>query len=186
MRFASVLVTGFEPFGQWAVNPSAEVAHACASALGDIGQSRVLPVTYAVARSFRYEHARTPALNLHIGLAGQSKVPRVEWIARNRAGATPDNDGVVIAGPMAPDGPEVLSPRIDLEVLRSALAQAWDEPVESSLDCGGYVCNALLYWGLRERTDAESVFVHVPEWQPARARRFGEVLAACVQAWPIA
>jgi len=69
-------------------------------------------------------------------------------------------------------------------VLRSALAHAWDEPVESSLDCGGYVCNALLYWGLRERTDADSLFVHVPGWQAARARHFGEVLAECVRAWP--
>ncbi|HVH51877.1 MAG TPA: hypothetical protein VM690_07005, partial [Gaiellaceae bacterium] len=96
---SAILVTGFEPFGGSAVNPSQKIVEAL--------DGVVLPVSYERAadalRVAIREHE--PELVISFGQAERAYVS-VERFALNLDGAgNVDNEGASSAAPIDPDGP---------------------------------------------------------------------------------
>jgi pyroglutamyl-peptidase len=166
-----VLVTGFEPFGGHAVNPSAEVAKALAGRVteGCRVESAVLPVHHAEAplRARRLLADLAPAAVLHLGLAdGRARVA-LERVALNVTDyRIPDNAGVQARGePCVPDGPAAYLATLPLGEMLAALT-AEGIPAYLSNTAGTYLCNQTLYATLHEIETrglaTRAGFVHLP------------------------
>jgi pyroglutamyl-peptidase len=163
---SDVIVTGFEPFDQRAVNRSWEVVAALPDAPGL--EKLQLPVDFAALREL------VPALVARAGralvLVGESasaESVEVERIALNVADARiPDNRG---AQPrfeeLVPEAPLARYARWDAGRVVDLLAAA-GVPARVSHHAGTYACNASLYLALEAaaRYDAPAIigFLHVP------------------------
>lgn len=149
----TVLVTGFEPFGGAAVNPSGELARRLAE-LGHpdchiIGE--VLPVSFTQAPGMLAAaiDAHDPDIVIMLGLADNRRAITPERIAINLADApVADNDGTRLTdAPLEPHGPAARFTLLPVTQIAHAIANA-GIPAEVSLSAGSYVCNALMYAGL--------------------------------------
>ncbi|HET8895542.1 MAG TPA: hypothetical protein VFM96_15745 [Gaiellaceae bacterium] len=154
-----VLVTGFEPFGGSAVNPSQKIVEAL--------DGVVLPVAYArAADALRVAiRKQEPELVISFGQAERAYVS-VERFALNLDDAgNVDNDGSSSAQPIDPDGPVAYQSTLHVDELVSAL-RADGIPADASRDAGGFLCNHVFYTLMRtleqERPQARGGFVHVP------------------------
>jgi len=150
-----VLVTGFEPFGENAVNPTQFLAEE----LGGV----VLPVSYArAAAALREAIAATdPDVVLCFGLAEKRDRITVERYAHNMdEGSTTDNDASSGTGAeIEPGAPLALASTLPVDVLVAALTHA-GIPAEVSRDAGGFLCNHVFYVLLR--SGCRGGFIHVP------------------------
>jgi pyroglutamyl-peptidase len=151
----SVLVTGFESFGEHEVNPSQLIAEA----FGGV----VLPVSYErVADGLqRVIEERAPDRVVSFGLAVDRTAIGVERFAHNLdEAATTDNDGAPGSGrPIDPDGPLALGSTLPVDAIVAAL-NADGISAEISRDAGGYLCNHVFY--CLRRAGANGGFVHLP------------------------
>lgn len=161
-----VLVTGFEPFGGFAYNPSEAAVHALPNRLDDLPVRRaVLPVdTSAVASALRPLWSAHPRVVVHTGLAETRRHLSIERTAVNqRSFERPDNagrltrDAEVVSG-----GPPRLSGRID----PAAVEEAWKMggvPGGVSDSAGEFLCNQVFYLSLHHLPETTGVgFVHLP------------------------
>jgi pyroglutamyl-peptidase len=153
-----VLVTGFEPFGENDVNPSALVAEAF--------DGVVLPVSFArasgVLRAAIAE--RAPELVVCFGLAAGGTTIAVERFAHNLDEAdVTDNEGAGGSGSaIDPDGPLALPTSLPVDAIVAALRAA-EIPAAVSRDAGGYLCNHVFYVLMRALEPGQTGgFVHVP------------------------
>jgi pyroglutamyl-peptidase len=149
-----VLVTGFLPFGEHAVNPSARLAESCGKPF------EILEVSFAAVDDFLLRLASAqlpPDVLLMLGLRGGGIGIDVERIARNHVGTSPDMRGETRGpGPINPGGPDVLPTRLFHGL---SLPQRF----APSDDAGCYLCNYVYYQALRRLPLAVRVgFVHVP------------------------
>ena len=146
------LVTGFLPFGGFAVNPAALLAESLGRPF------ELIEVTFAAADAFveRVASAGGPIDPLVMfGLRGSGTVINLEQVARNHIGPEPDVRGVVRGpGPVDPSGPETLR-----TTLFNGSALASGTP---SIDAGCYLCNYIYYRALRRLPATRVGFVHVP------------------------
>jgi pyroglutamyl-peptidase len=152
-RRPTVLVTGFEPFGGAAVNPSGELVRR----LAELGHpdcrivGEVLPVSFAQAPGLLAAaiDAHDPDVVVMLGLAENRRAITPERIAINLADATSaDNDGTRMTdAPLEPHGPAARFTLLPVTQIAHAIASA-GIPAEVSLSAGSYVCNALMYAGL--------------------------------------
>ncbi len=171
-----LLITAFEPFGPWLVNPTAQVARAAARELGDGVSIRVLPVDVIEAPA-RLREALTerPDAVLSLGLSGRARAVALERVAVNLADfAIPDNAGNQPRSErLIADAPDAWLCGVDLHPLRENLL-ALDVPVELSLSAGSYVCNAVYFQLLSacRPLGRPALFVHLPPLpgQAARAQ----------------
>lgn len=178
---ATILVTGFEPFGGDHANPSREIAKALdGRTLGRHAvRSAVLPVAHEAARA-----AMTAALDdgdigavLHVGLAGGRARITLEQVAVNVLDyAIADNEGRQIAGePCVAGGPAAYLSTLPLRGIVAALT-AEGIPAALSYTAGTYVCNQTLYWTLHEIARrglaVRAGLVHVP-FPPAMVAAHG-------------
>jgi pyroglutamyl-peptidase len=153
-----VLVTGFEPFGEHAVNPSALVAKSF--------DGVVLPVSYArAADALRAAIDQTdPDVVICFGLADGDTAISVERFAHNIEETDAiDNDGARGSGAeIDPAGPLALRSTLPVDEIVAALR---DEgiPAAVSRDAGGFLCNHVFYV-LMQTLDPKRIggFVHVP------------------------
>lgn len=177
----TVLVTGFEPFGGHAINPSAEIATRLDGRLvaGARVIGRVLPVDLvgidaAIARTL----AETgPDVVIALGLAASEPVIRLERVALNVADfTTPDNTGAVRRNePLDPAGPDARFSRLPLEAILEAMLAA-GIPARLSETAGLYLCNALMYRLLaRLPARVPGGFIHLP---PLPAQVAGAIRSA--------
>lgn len=168
-RRPSILLTGFEPFGGAADNPSGALARAFDGRR--IGGARVhgleLPCTFgASAERLREAIARhRPRTVLALGLAPSRHGFSVERVAINlddariadNAGAQPRDTPVVDGAPAA------YFARLPVKAIVAAL-RARGLAAELSNSAGGYVCNhvffALLH-ALRRRPSTRAGFMHL-------------------------
>ncbi len=182
----ALYITGFEPFGTHAYNPSAHLAEHLARQLRAMGVHRchqeVLPVTFACAERYAVErNVPADAVVIHIGLAAHRTHISLEQIGRNHHGATPDNDGKVPSqqGILKEGGVEQLGSTLDLEVLEKAIAQADQKgelpEVRITQDAGSYVCNAIYYHTLHRAR--RSLFLHIPNWSEAQVEHFAPLIS---------
>ena len=146
------LVTGFLPFGGFAVNPAALLA-------GSLGRPfELIEVSFAAVDAFLDRVATADEefdRLVMLGLRGGGTVINLEHLARNHVGPEPDVRGVIRGpGPVDPSGPETVR-----TTLFDGTALASGTP---SVDAGCYLCNYIYYRALRRLSGTRVGFVHVP------------------------
>jgi pyroglutamyl-peptidase len=167
----TALITGFEPYGGRAVNPSGRLAMALdgieIGGLRAVG--RTLPVVFAGLgeRLERYLEETRPALVIALGLWPGEPMLRLERLAVNLADFTiADNAGARLEDAVvASAGATALAATLPLRAIERALLEE-GVPVRLSTTAGTYLCNATLYTLLRliERRSARIPcgFIHLP------------------------
>jgi pyroglutamyl-peptidase len=166
-----ILVSGFEPFGDYRANPSGELAKAVdGRAIGDVVvRSVVLPVDGKRACSVLGPVLANPDVSaaLLLGLAGQRARIALERVALNVMDyAIADNAGYRATGePCVAGGPPAYFTTLPLEAMLHALL-AQGIPAYVSNTAGTYLCNQTLYAALHEvaveRRRTRVGFVHLP------------------------
>jgi pyroglutamyl-peptidase len=152
----ALLITGFTAFGPFAANPAETIARRVAAVLG--ARFEPLEVSYAAAEALVDRlRADPPARWVIVGVASGSDHVRLERVARNRVGPTPDVRGAV-------RGPSLIDPAHQGDVLPGTLLPvAGDVPpcCAHSDDAGDYLCNFVYWRALADLPRTRSVFVHV-------------------------
>ncbi len=162
-----VLVTGFEPFGNYSVNPSGELAKALNGTVvdGALVIGVVLPVNFTTA----VEQAKAaitryaPVLVISTGLNARLHRVTVEHVAVDLH-QQPRVDGRWVPPTrLDPSGPLVRRASIPVERCVLSLC-AGGVPVRGSWWAGTYVCNAVFYEevGCVQGSGVRVGFVHVP------------------------
>ncbi len=164
-------MTGFEPFGAHAVNPTEGLAKAVdGRRVGDVTvQGAVLPVHHAdtPARLGALLVESNPEAVLHLGLAGGRARIALERVAVNVMDyEVADNAGYRASGePCVPGGPTAYFSTLPLPAMLKALV-ADGIPAYTSNTAGTYLCNQTLYWTLHAVRNAPRPprvgFVHFP------------------------
>lgn len=164
------LVTGFEPFGGEAINPSWEIARALhGQVIGGLPVVAVqlpcvfetsLPALRAAIRRHR------PRAVLALGLAGSRSAISLERVALNLTDARiPDNaDAQPVDQPVIAGAPAAYFTRLPVKALARRL-QAAGLPAELSFSAGSFVCNQVFFGlmhALRRRPGVPAGFIHVP------------------------
>jgi pyroglutamyl-peptidase len=168
---ARILLTGFEPFGGHAINPSERVLRPLAAAApGDaVISTRVLPVSYRdgfLPVRDALDSERFDAVLL-LGLGAGRGAISFERVAVNRRGSpNPDNDGIRIDDErIDPAGPAACFSTVPVDELIDAVL-ASGAPGEGSEDAGTFLCNQVLYQTLRHcdrhALRVRAGFVHLP------------------------
>jgi pyroglutamyl-peptidase len=161
-----MLITAFEPFGDWDSNTSADVGRTVAGALG--ADLLVLPVDLESAPGLLRDACSGHEAVLCLGLHGRSRALRVERVGLNLADfEIPDNTGrTVTACRLDPEGPDALMSVVDVGAVVQAMRSA-GVPADVSNSAGTYLCNAVYFTALQ--TGPRSLFIHVPPF-PGHAR----------------
>lgn len=169
----TVLVTGFDPFGNWAVNPALLVATALHRR--QIAHCRVLAATLptafgtALARLDPLLQRCQPLLVICLGLAAGRASLQLERVALNRDDArSPDNQGDQPANQTIIEGaPAAYLSTLPIEAMQLAMNAA-GVPTDTSQSAGSFVCNHV-FFGLMHRLatvpalgGARGGFIHLP------------------------
>jgi pyroglutamyl-peptidase len=168
---AAILITGFEPFGGFPHNPSAEVVQALdgTEIAGHRIVGRILAVDIARHRPALEELLRqtAPALYLGFGLDAGEDMIRIERRGVNLADfPLPDNTGARLSGlAIEPAGEPARAATLPCAAIRTALIAA-GIPARLSDSAGAYLCNAVLYTALGLCAGPAPVplcgFIHLP------------------------
>lgn len=165
---STVLLTGFDPFGGDAVNPSGDAVRRVAATWD--GPQRlvtdVLPVTFAGAaeRIRALIAAHEPDVVIAVGLAGGRPAVGVERIAVNLADARiADNDGAQpVDEPSIEGAPAAAFATVPVKAIAAAVAAA-GIPAEVSHTAGTFVCNHVFFTALAAApSSTRTGFLHVP------------------------
>ncbi len=169
----SILLTGFNEFGELQMNPSQAIVRVVAQRAASKSQDNL--VTEVLPTEFRAAGARIRALirNLEpesvvsLGVSSWVDAICLERVALNLDDTQePDNAGEVRACQLVvPDGPVAYWSTLPLEQLYGALRER-GIPVRYSNHAGTFVCNHVFYVARHEieelGLDAECGFIHVP------------------------
>lgn len=168
-----MLLTGFDPFGDAAVNPSWLVAEALHGR--QIARHRVqvaqLPTMFdAATKRLDVLLARhRPALVISLGLAAGRAALSLERVAINVNDARiPDNAGAQpIDTPVVAGAPAAYFSTLPIKAMRQAMLDA-DVPTEVSQTAGTFVCNHVFFALMHRLATAPALagarggFIHVP------------------------
>lgn len=160
-----LLVTGFEPFGGDATNPSGDAARLLdgARVAGRPVVGQVLPCVFAEAPAQlrALVQAHRPALLLCLGLAASRRGFHLERVAINLIDARiADNAGAQpVDVPVRAGGPAAAFARLPVKAMAQALREA-GHAAEVSWSAGSFVCNQLMYELLRSRVP-QAGFLHL-------------------------
>jgi pyroglutamyl-peptidase len=179
---ARILLTGFEPFGGEAINPSWEVARLLDGA--EIGAARVaahrLPCSFGeAAASLRAQlDALNPQWVLALGQAAGRSDFSIERVAINVDDARiADNAGAQpIDQPVAGDGPAAYFASLPIKAIVAGLRAA-GLPASVSNSAGTFVCNHVFYalmHALRGQRGVKAGFMHLPLLPEQAARQAGQ------------
>ncbi|MEU6847830.1 pyroglutamyl-peptidase I [Streptomyces sp. NPDC046716] len=171
-----VLLTGFEPFGGEAVNPSWQAAELVAAAPPEGLAVTAVQLPCVFGESLTVLRAAVdrvrPELVVCLGQAGGRPGVTVERVAINVDDARiPDNAGAQpIDEPVVPGGPAAYFSSLPVKACVAAMRSA-GVPTALSNTAGTFVCNHVAY-GLghllaTELPGVRGGFVHVP-WAPAQ------------------
>ncbi|HET8747454.1 MAG TPA: pyroglutamyl-peptidase I [Ramlibacter sp.] len=175
----SVLVTGFDPFGGSAVNPSWQAVHALHGR--EIAGHRIvggeLPTVFgaSVRRLEELMREHRPRLVLCTGQAGGRGAISLERVAINVDDARiPDNAGAQpVDTAIVPDGPAAYFTSLPIKAMLQSLLDAGVR-AEVSQTAGTFVCNHTFYGlmhllGQPEWQGVRGGLVHVP-WLPEQGQ----------------
>ncbi|RVU44426.1 pyroglutamyl-peptidase I [Rubrivivax rivuli] len=186
MNTPIVLLTGFEPFGGEAVNPSAQVAQALHGQVLQAGgmlarvEAVVLPCVFGTAlqalEAALREHR--PHLVLSLGQAAGRCELTPERVAINVDDARiADNAGAQpVDQPVVPGGPAAYFSTLPIKAMVSMLRSA-GVPASVSQTAGTFVCNHVFYGlmhALQHRPGVRGGFMHVPLLPEQVARTHGQ------------
>ena len=164
----TLLVTGFDPFGGAAVNPSWEAVKRLPERIGDLTVHKLqIPTVFGKAAETVLETAERirPDVILCIGQAGGRGAVTPERIAVNiRDARIPDNAGNQPKGGfVVTQGPAAYFATVPVMAMADAIC-AVGLPGTVSNSAGAFVCNDVLYSLLHHfsGTKTKVGFVHVP------------------------
>ncbi len=173
----NILLTGFDPFGGEAINPSWEVARAldCQPIGGARVHARRLPTSFTGApeQLARALAELAPAVVVALGQASGRAEISIERIAVNLIDARiADNDSHrPLDQPVRVDGPAAYFSTLPVKAMRDALRDA-GHPAGLSLTAGAFVCNQV-FFELQHRLAGSGVrsgFIHLPALPEQAAR----------------
>jgi pyroglutamyl-peptidase len=176
------LVTGFDPFGGDAINPSYEAVRRLPARVGTLHVvTAELPTSFARAtRKLRALIVRErPQIVLCVGLAADRDALNIEQVAVNLCHARiADNDGAQpVARRVIARGPAAYFSTLPVTDIVNALVRAGLR-AEMSMSAGTFVCNRVFYGLMHEaarlkrtRGALRAGFVHVPALTAAKRER---------------
>ena len=163
-----LLITGFDPFGGAAVNPSWLAVEQLPGRVGDFEiQKRMIPTVFGAAAEAVLEEAEKvqPDVILCVGQAGGREAVTPERIAVDiRDARIADNAGNQPRGEfVVPEGPTAYFATVPVEKMAEGIRQA-GIPATVSNSAGAFVCNDVLYSLLHHYhgTQTKVGFIHVP------------------------
>lgn len=168
-----LLVTGFEPFGEVAENPSQKIIESLQSRHPEQPYVElvrmILPVDYKRAEQqlYQYINSARPAAIVMLGVAPKRKAISIERFALNIDDAPlPDNAGAMRQGEMIRfDAPSAYMSTLPVRAMASRL-DALDIPVELSNHAGAYLCNHVFFaardYCERYKLYIPAGFIHLP------------------------
>lgn len=168
------LITGFDPFGGDARNPSYEAVRALPARVGTLQVvTAELPTSFArAAPKLRALIRREqPQIVVCVGLAADRAAIGIERVAVNlRDARLPDNDGArPLDQPVARGGPAAYFSTLPVRKILARL-KAENIPCELSMSAGTFVCNqvfySLMHWAAQQSHPLPAGFVHVPAVLP--------------------
>ena len=166
----TILLTGFEPFGGDASNPSGDAVRLVGARWSGPEKlvTAILPVTFIGARASLTQlmAQHSPDVVIAAGLAGDRAAISVERIAVNLTDARiPDNDGAQpIDGPSVAGAPAAYFATLPVKAIARDIA-AEGIPCTVSHSAGTFVCNHVFFTALHALRDCAAVragFIHVP------------------------
>ena len=170
-----LLITGFDPFGGEAINPSWEAVRRLPDQIGKYTLiKRQIPTVFGKgAKRVLDAAAEThPDAILCVGQAGGRSTVTPETIGINlREASIPDNAGQKIVNePVIPGGPAAYFATMPVRDMTAAIRKA-GLPAVLSYSAGTFVCNDVLYTLLHHYhgTETRVGFIHVP-FLPEQAR----------------
>lgn len=186
---ATVLLTGFAPFGGDAANPSGDVLPLVADAWARPERlvTAVLPVEFGTSgddlRDLLAAHA--PTVVVALGLAQGRSAITPERVAVNLDDARiPDNAGArPCDAPVVADGPTAYLSTLPVKAAVAAVRAA-GLPAELSHTAGSFVCNHVFY-ALQHALAGSAVrsgFVHVPGYDVLAGPQLAAGVAALLAA----
>lgn len=174
-----ILLSGFETFGDNAVNPSQQLIELLPKKLGKglFLEKLILPVEHKSAPRMLLEviYNNKPDGVIAFGLAAGRARISLEQAALNLMDfRIPDNAGTLISDqPVVPDGPAAYFTTLPIRNMLLALIEA-NIPAEISLSAGSYLCNQVFYTIMHEITIHQlgipAGFVHIPALPEAVAK----------------
>ena len=163
-----LLLTGFDPFAHYNINPSWEAVRALPDNIGSFAITKLmLPNIYGTAGRLLIEEAERvqPDVILMTGMDSGSTRLHADCVAVNlRDALLEDNKGLMPWGePVVPGAPAAYFATIPVHELVTRLQKAGC-PVHLGYCTGGYVCNDIFYMALHHfsGTNIKTGFVHVP------------------------
>ncbi|MEZ0482322.1 pyroglutamyl-peptidase I [Planococcus sp. SSTMD024] len=166
----TLLLTGFEPFLEYAVNPTMRIAEKLdAEQIGGYRIiSRILPVDFNRSGDLivQWVDELKPDAVVSLGLAAGRYKITPERVALNVKDGDVDNEGYQPVGePISVQGPDAYLSTLPVRRMTEALLQA-GLPAEISNTAGAYLCNNIMYEGLRyaamNKPEMLSGFIHIP------------------------
>lgn len=183
-----VVVTGFQPFGEHAVNSSwVAVQELEQLGLGEAVDLHVceLPVDYQavldILPSLWKQHQ--PQLAVHVGVSGLATSITLEQCGHNKGYKRLDNRSFCPASQCCMEnGPDCIASVIDMEkVCKKVNSSNIEITVSVSRDAGRYLCDYTYYTSLHQG-QGRSAFVHVPPLGgPYSSEEMGRGLQAVVK-----
>lgn len=174
-----ILLTGFETFADYAVNPSQKLLNLLPEKFEqDIDLEKlILPVDHDVAPGLILNSIREgkPDAVIAFGLAAGRARISLERVAVNLMDfRIPDNAGAIISDkPVNPDGPAAYFTSLPIRSMLIALIDS-GIPANISLSAGSYLCNQVFYTIMHEITtnhlQIPAGFVHLPASPEAVAK----------------
>lgn len=164
----TVLITGFEPFADYSINPSYEAVRRLPDQIcGATVVKRCLPVVFGkAADSLEREIEKIcPDIVICTGLAGGRSAITPESVAVNLMDARfPDNEGQQPRKQkILEDGEKELYASLPISLMLDCLREA-GIPAQQSDSAGTFVCNEVFY-RLMKMTEGSRIlagFVHIP------------------------
>jgi len=171
----TIVLTGFEPFGDYKTNPSQQIAERLHGET--IGGAKIVGLTLPVRMGEDFDRLSSaiadhkPALVLSLGLAAGATCLEVERFAVNMRFTDPGDP----AKPLEPNLPQcvvvddgmcALFATIDAEQVAASICEKAGIPARAHGYAGAYACNHILYqalhyaqqWDLRYKAG----FIHLP------------------------
>ncbi len=164
-----ILVTGFEPFLDYKINPTMQIVKALNGKKIDSYDivGRILSVDFQQSAEQLKQHIEEvkPQIIISLGLAGGRFKVTPERIAINVKDGEPDNNGYTpVDEGIHEEGADAYLTNLPIRSMVNRL-QAEGYPAEISNTAGTYLCNNIMYEGLAYAQQHEGVragFIHIP------------------------
>lgn len=164
-----ILLTGFEPFLQYQSNPTMDIVEALNGQVVHIfeivGRTLVVDFNESASQFKQLLEEIKPTIIISLGLAGGRSKITPERIAINVKDGAADNMGYMPADePIDADDADGYFSTLPIRQITNKLLEA-GYPAEISNTAGTYLCNNIMYEGLRYAKNKSQImagFIHMP------------------------